>query len=131
MDSRKTVIQETLTVLLGVAVCAAIMCGVFALLRKFDMSVLLGAAVGTVVATLHFFSMALVATVAADRAQQQDVEGGKKLIKSAYPIRILILAAVLFACGKSGFFNVIALVLPLLFVRPTITAAEFFKKKGA
>lgn len=131
MDSRKTVIQETLTVLLGVAVCAAIMCGVFALLRKFDMSVLLGAAVGTVVATLHFFSMALVATVAADRAQQQDVEGGKKLIKSAYPIRILILAAVLFACGKSGFFNVIALVLPLLFVRPTITVAEFFKKKGA
>lgn len=131
MESRKAVARETLTVLLGVAVCAALMCGVFALLDKFDTKVLLGAAVGSLVAVANFFFMALVATVAADRAQRQDVEGGKKLLKSAYPIRILALAVVLFACGKSGYFHVVALVLPLIFVRPVLTAAEFFRKKGA
>mgnify|MGYP006967287329 CR=1 FL=1 len=31
----------------------------------------------------------------------------------------------------SGFFDVIALVLPLIFVRPILTIAEFFRKKGA
>jgi len=130
MESRKTVIRETLMILLGVAICAGLMCVVFALLHKFDLTVLLGAAVGTVVTTLNFFSMAMVATLAADRAQEQDVEGGKKLLKGAYPIRILILAVVLFACAKSGYFNVIALVLPLIFVRPVITVLEFFRKKG-
>lgn len=130
MESRKTVIRETLMILLGVAICAGLMCVVFALLHKFDLTVLLGAAVGTVVTTLNFFSMAMVATLAADRAQEQDVEGGKKLLKGAYPIRILMLAVVLFACAKSGYFNVIALVLPLIFVRPVITVLEFFRKKG-
>lgn len=130
MESRKTVIRETLMILLGVAICAGLMCVVFALLHKFDLTVLLGAAVGTAVTTLNFFAMAMVATLAADRAQEQDVEGGKKLLKGAYPIRILMLAVVLFACAKSGFFNVIALVLPLIFVRPVITVLEFFRKKG-
>ena len=131
MESRKAVIRETLAVLLGVTVCAALMCGVFALLHKFDMTVLLGAALGTALTVLNFFSLAMVATRAADRAQQQDVEGGKKLLKGSYPIRILALAVVLFVCAKSGYFNVIALVLPLVFVRPVITVLEFFRKKGA
>ena len=74
--------------------------------------------------------MAIVASLAADRAERQDVEGGQKLIRSSYPIRLLLLVVILFACGKSGVFNVIALVLPLLFVRPSLTIAEFFRKKG-
>ena len=130
MESRKMVFKETLTVLLGEAVCVALMCGVFALLQKFDISVLLGGIVGVAVATMNFFAMAVVATLAADRAEQQDVEGGKKLIKGSYPIRLLLVAVILFACAKSGFFNVIALVLPLIFVRPVITVLEFFRKKG-
>lgn len=131
MESRKMVFKETLTVLLGETVCVALMCGVFALLEKFDMSVLLGGVVGAAVAVANFFFMAVIATVAADRAQQQDVEGGKKLIKSSYPIRLLLMAVVLFVCGRSGVFNVIALVLPLVFVRPVLTLVEFFRKKGA
>lgn len=130
MESRKLVFRETLIVLIGEAIGVALMCGVFALLHRFDISVLLGGIVGGLVAVINFFAMAVVATLAADRAQQQDVEGGKKLIKSSYPIRLLLLAVVLFACGKSGVFNVIALVLPVIFVRPTLTIAEFFRKKG-
>ena len=37
---------------------------------------------------------------------------------------------ILFACVKSGLCNAFASVLPLVFVRPIITIAEFFRKSG-
>ena len=52
------------------------------------------------------------------------------MIRSSYLLRFLVLCVVLIACGKSGLFNLFSLVLPLLFVRPTITIAEFFRKPG-
>lgn len=130
-ESRKYVLKETLLVALGEAAGIAIMFVVYALLGKFGIPVLLGGIVGAVLAVGNFFFMAVVATLAADKAQQQDVEGGKKLMKGAYPIRLLVLAGILFLCGKSGYFDVIALVLPLIFVRPTLMIEEFFRKKGA
>lgn len=128
-ESRKIVFQETGIIAIGEAVCVALMCGVYALISKFSMSVLLGGIVGAVLATGNFFFLAVVATLAANRAEAQDVEGGKKLMKSSYPIRLLVLAGLLILCAKSGYFDVLALVLPLVFVRPVLTVAEFFRKK--
>lgn len=129
-ESRKIVWKETAIVAVGEVICTALMVGIFALLGHFDMSVLLGGLVGAVVAVTNFLILAIVATLAADKAEQQDVEGGQKLIKASYPVRLLVLAVILIACAKSGVFNVIALVLPLVFVRPVLTLAEFFRKKG-
>ena len=129
-DSRKLVLKETAIVALGEAICVALMCGVFALMGKFDFSVVLGGLVGCLVATGNFFFLAVIATLAADRAENQDVEGGQKLMRSSYPIRLLAMALVLILCAKSGVFDVIALVLPLAFVRIILTIAEFFRKKG-
>ena len=129
-DSRKLVLKETAIVALGEAICVALMCGVYALLGKFDLSVVLGGMVGLLVATGNFFFLAVIATLAADRAENQDVEGGQKLMRSSYPIRLLAMALVLILCAKSGVFDVIALVLPLAFVRIILTIAEFFRKKG-
>ena len=129
-ESRKIVLKETGIIAIGEAVCVALMYGVYALLGKFSLSVLLGGLVGLVLATGNFFFLAVVATLAADRAENQDVAGGQKLMKSSYPIRLLVLAGLLILCAKSGVFDVIALVLPLLFVRPVLTIAEFFRKKG-
>ena len=129
-DSRKLVFKETAVIAIGELICVALMCGVYALIGKFGLSVLLGGLVGLLVATGNFFFLAMIATLAADRAENQDVEGGQKLMKSSYPIRLLAMAVVLILCAKSGFFDVIALVLPLVFVRPILTIAEFFRKKG-
>ena len=129
-ESRKIVWKETAIVAVGEVICTALMVGIFALLGYFDMSVLLGGLVGAAVAVANFLILAIVATLAADKAEQQDVAGGQKLIKASYPVRLIVLAVVLFACAKSGVFNVIALVLPLVFVRPALTLAEFFRKKG-
>ena len=130
MDSRKIVFQETGIVALGVSLCSAVMVGVFALMQMYDLSVLLGAVVGTVLTVLNFLVMAICASLAADKAAAGDVNGGKGLISASQTGRYLVLGLLLFACGRSGYFNLVSLVLPLVFVQPTITIAEFFRKSG-
>lgn len=130
MRSHKLVLQETGAVALGVAVCTALMIGVFALLGKYDTTVLLGGIAGALIATLNFFLMALSTSLAADKAEQQDVKGGQALIQLSYIGRMIGLFLVLFLCARTGIFNVVALVIPLVFVRPCLTVADIFNKKG-
>lgn len=130
MDSRKIALRETGTIAIGVAIGTVIIVGIFALWGRFSLSVLLGGIAGALFSILYFFSTAIVSTLAADKAEQQDVDGGKKLLKSSCIIRMPVLAALLILFAKSGYFNVIALMLPLAFVRPTITIAEFFRWEG-
>jgi hypothetical protein len=130
MDSRKFVITETLIVLAGEIIGSAAMVGIFALLGKFDSTVLLGAVVGALAATLNFFFMALFASMAADKATEQKVAKGQALVRASYLIRMAVLFLVLFAFAKSGLCNVVTLVVPLIFIRLTLTIAEFFRKPG-
>lgn len=127
-QSRKIVIRETIYILIGVAIETAIMFGVYALLGRFDMSVFLGGIVGWVLSVGNFFFMAVTATLAADKAQKQDISGGTNLMRASYPFRVLILGGALLLCGFSGYFDLIALVLPLVFVRPVLTLSAFFRK---
>lgn len=130
MDSRKYVLKETLIVAIGEAVCVAAMLGVFALLGRFGREVILGGVLGGLVAVANFFFMAVGVTVAADKAEAQDVRGGKAVTSSSYTIRMIVMAVVLFAAAKSGLCDVFALVIPLVFVRPVLTVCEFFRKSG-
>lgn len=130
MDSKKIVWQETGIVAAGVLLCTGLMVGVFAMVGKYDLSVLLGGAVGALLAVGNFFFMAVGISLAADKAENQEVNAGKLLARNSYLIRLLVLAVLLFACAKSGIFNLFALVLPLVFVRPSLTIAEFFRKTG-
>ena len=131
MEARNYVLKQTAIVALGQAVCVAAMVGIFALLGYFDYTVVLGGLMGAVVAVLNFLFMAIGISLAADKAQEQNVKGGKSLATGSYMLRIVLMFVVLFACAKSGHFHVIALVLPLIFVRPILTIAEFFQKKGS
>ena len=130
MDSRKIVLHETGIVALGVSVCSAVMVGVFALMKMFDLSVLLGALMGTVLTVLNFFVMAICASLAADKAEAQDVTGGQKLIQISYMGRMIGIALILFLCGSSGYFHLLTLVIPLVFTRPILVLSELIKKKG-
>ena len=130
MDSRKFVLTETAIIFAGELICSAAMVGIFALLGKYDSTVLIGAVVGALAATLNFFFMALIASMAADKAQKQDVKGGQALVQSSYFLRTILLFVVLFAFAKSGLCNVITMILPLAFTRPILTIAEFFRKPG-
>lgn len=129
MDSRKIVYKETLAIVIGEIICIGLMFGIFALLKKFDTSVLLGGLIGGAVAIGNFFVMAIGTSLAADKAEAQDVKGGKALLQISFLARYAIMFIVLFAGAKSGYCNLVALLLPLIFVRPVLTFGEFFRKK--
>ena len=129
-ESRKLVLTETAFIALGEVICVALMCGVYALIGKFVLNVVWSGLVGGLVAVGNFFFLAMIATLAADKAEAGDPLAGQKLMKSSYPVRLLVMAGVLILCAKSGAFDVIALVVPLLLVRPILTVKEFFRKKG-
>lgn len=128
MESRKFILQQTGIIALGQLICLGAMVGIFALLGFFGWDVVIGGVVGSLLSTLNFFFMAISTDLAADKAVNQDVKGGKGLIRSSYTLRLVILAVVLFAFGKSGICNPFALVLPLVFTRPILTISQFFQK---
>ena len=130
MQTKKNDYKETITVLCGQAVCVAVMCLVYFLVDRFSMKVLLGGVMGALLATGNFFVMSMAVYKAADKAEQQDVAGGQKLIQLSYTGRLAGLLIALILCAKSGWFDLLALVLPLAFTRPILTLWELAVKKG-
>lgn len=132
MDSRKFILKKTAVIAIGQLLCVAVMIGVFALLGYYDRSVLLGGIFGGIIAIGNFFAMAVCADLAADKAEQGNVQGGQALVRTSYIGRLAVVAIVLFALVKSGLCHVFAAVLPLIFNRPILTVSEFFGKgRGA
>lgn len=131
MDSRKFVLTETAIVAAGQALCVGAMIGIFAMIGKLDETVLWGGLFGALVAIFNFFFMAIGASLAADKAQQQNVKGGKALIRYSMLLRFVVMFVLFYAGIKSGFCHPIAMVLPVVFTRPILMVAEFFRKKGA
>ena len=128
MDSRKIALQETRTIAIGEVVGVALMLGVFALLGKFDRSVLLGGIAGGVIAVANFFAMAMITTLAADRAEKGEVQQAQKMVQLSSTVRLVVMGLVLFLCIRMG-ANVVALLVPLLLERPILMLSEFFRKK--
>lgn len=130
MNTRKYILKQTAVVAAGQALGAAALCGVFALLGHFDRTVLLGSIVGSLVAIVNFFLMSMGVMMAADKAEAQDVKGGKATIRLSFSGRLIFMAVILILFAKSGLCNVLALVLPLVLTRPILTFVEFFGKSG-
>ncbi len=129
MDSKKQILRECLFMTAGVGLCTALMVGVFALIGKFQLSVVWGGLAGWLLTGGNFFLLSITASLAADRAQSQDVAEGQKLMRSSQILRFLGLAAALILLGLSGLCHPIALVLPLIFLRPVLMIGEFFSKE--
>ena len=130
MQSRKIIFQQTAVVLVGQIVCVGAMLGIYALLGYYSGKVFLSGLVGLVLATLNFFFMAVGTGLAADKAEAQNVKGGQAVLRISMLVRYVLLFVTLFAFLKSGFCDIIPLLLPLTFVRPILTLGDFFRKKG-
>lgn len=130
MNTRKFIIRETGFLALGLLICIGAMIGIFAMLGQLDYTVILGGAIGGVLALANFFFMAISADMAADQAKEQEQTTGKKIIKVSYGMRLLILGVFLFVFAKTGVCNLIALVAPLALVFPIVMVIEFFRKSG-
>ncbi len=130
MDSRKIVFQETAVLLIGQILCVGAMFGIYGLLKLFTAKVLMGGILGGLLAVLNFFIMAVFASIAADKAQAQDVAGGKRVLQLSQIIRYLVMFVVLIAIGVSDLCDLIATALPLVFTQPIISVGSFFRKSG-
>lgn len=129
MDSRKIVFRETAIIAVGELICAAIMVCIFAALGYFTMAVLWGALGGCLIMIANYFFMAVTVSLAADRAEAGEVQQAQKMVQLSSTVRLIAMGVALFIGVKLG-ANVVALALPLVFARPILMLAEFFRKKG-
>lgn len=130
MNTKQFVLRETGMLAIGEAICAGATVGVFAAIGHYTTAVLLGAAVGLVMAVANFFLMAVAAEAAADRAVNDDVKGGKALVKTSQNMRLFVMFILILLLAKTGVCNPIAMVVPLLTARPVLMVTEFFRKAG-
>lgn len=129
MDSRKIVYKETAIVAVGELILSAAMVGVFSALGYFKMNVLWGTLTGCAVMIANYFLMAVTVSLAADRATEGNTKSAQSMIQLSGVFRLVLMGIALVVAIKLG-ANVVALLLPLAFVRPILMLAEFFRKKG-
>ena len=130
MNSRTFILRETFFLLLGELLCSAAIVGIYALLDKLEAGVIWGVLIGTILGAGNFFMLGVSADAAATKAQEQDVKGGKQLMRLSYQFRLIVLFVLLFVFAKSGLCSPLAMVLPLLLFRPLLMVIEFLRKPG-
>ena len=129
----KDVLKQVLLIFLCELVCIAIMLGVYAFMQKLNISVWLGALAGGLVAIGNFLFLSIFVSRAADKA----AGGGEKAAAKATVsiqrnsvFRKIALIVIYIILIKSGYFDMLATVLPLVFVQVSIYLTEFFRKGG-
>ena len=109
--------RETLHIAAGTLAFSAVMNGVFALLGRWDLTVLRGGGF----AVLNFFLLGLtVQKMAGDPNEKK----GKLVLQLSYSLRMLATLAVVVLGVKLACFSWVATVIPLLFPRLTILAMQ-------
>lgn len=129
MDSRKIVWKETAVVALGELILSTLMVVIFAVAGYFQLNVLWGALVGSLVIITNYFFMAITVSQASEQAEQGNAKAAQNRIQLSSAIRLVLMGAALFLAIRLG-CNVLATVLPLAFVRPILMVTGFFRKKG-
>jgi len=116
-----------------VAVCEAIGVGlmfvIYALLGQLNGRSLLGGLLGGLVAVLNFLALSVTVSLAADRAERTgDWQRAQLSIRSSAVFRLLVMGVVLFFILKTDRCDVLATLLPLVFVKPSLMLIEYFRK---
>lgn len=125
MKTKNPVITETLRILVGMVLCLGGMLGVYALIGKFSIAVLIGGIVGTVIAVGNFFFMAIGLSNLADDATESRI---RIRTQSSFLIRTVAMLGLLAVAIYFGKCDALATLLPLLFIRPILTVEQFILK---
>lgn len=123
----ETVKRETLFVLLFTVVLSMLMQSVFLVIGKWDYTVLLGNILGIVAATANFFIMGITVQKALGKGEKEI----KNLMKLSQSLRMFMLFVVALIGYLVPVFNLIAVVIPFIFPRISITIRTLtIKAKG-
>lgn len=146
--NRKFPLFETLFIALGEILVSAVVAGIYLIINKFSIAVLLGGLFGTLLVVLNFITLSVMVNRAIDKALEARPDGElsdeeleefslsaalsvKNAAKLSYIFRIVSMVASLAVAFISGQFDVIATLVPFLALRPLIMAQELFRRKKA
>ena len=126
MKANETVKKETVFLASVTAILTVMMLAVFLILKKFDLSVLLGAVIGAAVSVVNFFLMALTLQKSLDNTDEKDRNAFLKMSRTYRMLGIVVIILVaLFALGT----NVYSTLIPLLFPRISVIFRQMTLKK--
>ena len=152
-QDKKAYLKEVLTIAVGEAVVSVLTVAVFVILDLifkdkdfFSYKVITGALLGSTVTLLNFFILSYSVNRAIDKyllergsAQMTEEEaeafaekhkmGVQSAATKSYILRTLMMIASLVLAGVSGWFNIVATVVPLLAYRPIIFVSQLIKAK--
>lgn len=137
---------DTLWLFIGGLIVSLPVIGVYLIIGKFDYTVVTGALLGTFVTTLNFFILSVGVNRAVNRyieargTEEMDDEQAEEFAKKhgmdvqnammkSYVFRMLLMIGSLLLALFTGWFSVIATVVPLIMYRPVMYAIEFIKTK--
>ena len=150
MKVQPAVQAETKKIALGVGVLTVLMIAVFLIIRQFDHTVLLGAALGYAAAVVNFFLMALTVQKVTEgmpvlpkkEQEEEDAEDGEteqplsdeakqagKQMQLSFLLRMLMLGGVAVLAITAPIFHPWASLLPMLFPRIVIALRGLFENK--
>ncbi|MEG0109718.1 MAG: ATP synthase subunit I [Oscillospiraceae bacterium] len=117
MKIQKATWHETMHITIGVAAFSVIMNIVFAVVGRWDLSVLLGTVLGAAFAVANFLLMGITVQ---NMAKDADIKHAKQVFQFSYSLRQLAMVLVVILGFTVHLFNGIAVVIPLLFPKFTI-----------
>lgn len=107
-----TVRQNTRYIATVVLILTVLMEAVFLVIGKWDVTVLFGGLLGAATAILNFFLMAM-SVVKAVGKEEKEASGAMKVSHSMRMLMLVVICAV--AALLPGVFNLVAVIVPLLF----------------
>lgn len=129
MRKHKDILQQSGRLALALLICVGVMLAVYALLESLTKPVVLGAALGFILAMGNFFSLSMTVSNALDRAaRDQDPQRAQLSIQASGVIRLLVLAAIYIVVFRAKLCDPVAALLPLLMAQVAIKLVEFFRK---
>lgn len=129
MQKHREILRQVCRLMVALAVCVAIMLGVYALLGAFTSSVVVGAILGFVLAVGNFVSLSITVSNAMDRAaRDKDPQRAQLSIQASGVIRLLVLAAIYILLFRAKVCDPVAALLPLLMAQAVLKLVEFFHK---
>ena len=123
---QKAVVDNTVYIACVTLILSVLMQGVFLIVGKWHIRVLLGNFLGFVAAVANFFAMAMTVQTAVDK----DEKRAKAYVKISHTVRfacLIVVAAV--GCALKSVFDPLALLLPLLFPQVGVMLYPVIKNK--
>lgn len=129
MDSRRLFLKQLLVVAVVLAACVGAMYGVFALLGRFNLQVLLGGIVGYVLSIGYFFFMN-IGNIRIAEGDAAEPTRAKAMAQGGMLLRYVAVFALLVVFVKTGLCEPFSMVIPLALLHPILLVTEFFGKGG-